>query len=380
MLVSGGGWGVGAIEEAVSEVLEVAGVGQVVCLCGRNEELRRAAPAPLRRRPARPRRGVHRPDARLARRRRRARPLDRRADRARGADARLPRDLLRLGPRARAACTTPPSAASGSREVAATPAELRAAVAAALERRPDGRRLLDAPLGRLVRSRPGRAGAPRRCGLSAPAGLLGAGALAAWCAPAAAPVFPPLAALFGIPLRLPAARGIALTFDDGPHPQGTPAVLAELERAGVRATFFLVGEQVERRPALAAEIVAAGHEIARPRLPSPPAAAPQPARARATTSIAPPRRSARRPGVVSRFYRPPYGIFSLAGLELARRRWEPLLWSRWGRDWEARATADLDRRARDAGALGRRRRAAARRRRLQLGGLLARDGGGAAVR
>ncbi len=40
VLASGGGWGVGAIEEAVSELLEVAAVGQVVCLCGRNEELR----------------------------------------------------------------------------------------------------------------------------------------------------------------------------------------------------------------------------------------------------------------------------------------------------------------------------------------------------
>ena len=38
-------------------------------------------------------------------------------------------------------------------------------------------------------------------------------------------------------------------------------MLAELERAGARATFYLVGEQVERRPALAAEIAAAGHEI-----------------------------------------------------------------------------------------------------------------------
>jgi UDP-N-acetylglucosamine:LPS N-acetylglucosamine transferase len=41
VLVSGGGWGVGAIEQTVNEVLGVAGVGQVVCLCGRNEELRR---------------------------------------------------------------------------------------------------------------------------------------------------------------------------------------------------------------------------------------------------------------------------------------------------------------------------------------------------
>lgn len=40
VLVSGGGWGVGAIDEAVTEVLQVAGVDRVVCLCGRNDELR----------------------------------------------------------------------------------------------------------------------------------------------------------------------------------------------------------------------------------------------------------------------------------------------------------------------------------------------------
>jgi UDP-N-acetylglucosamine:LPS N-acetylglucosamine transferase len=40
VIVSGGGWGVGAIEEAVGEVLQVPGVDRVVCLCGRNEELR----------------------------------------------------------------------------------------------------------------------------------------------------------------------------------------------------------------------------------------------------------------------------------------------------------------------------------------------------
>jgi peptidoglycan/xylan/chitin deacetylase (PgdA/CDA1 family) len=39
-------------------------------------------------------------------------------------------------------------------------------------------------------------------------------------------------------------------------------------------------------------------------------------------------------GVAPTLYRPPYGIFSWAGIELARRRgWRPLLWSRWGRDW-----------------------------------------------
>ena len=55
---------------------------------------------------------------------------------------------------------------------------------------------------------------------------------------------------------------MALTFDDGPHPQGTPAVLSALAAHGARATFFLVGEQVERRPALAREVHDAGHEVA----------------------------------------------------------------------------------------------------------------------
>ena len=56
--------------------------------------------------------------------------------------------------------------------------------------------------------------------------LRAAGSLAAWCAPAAAPVAPFVAAAFRIPRRLDAADGIAITFDDGPHPEGTPAVLA----------------------------------------------------------------------------------------------------------------------------------------------------------
>ena len=55
---------------------------------------------------------------------------------------------------------------------------------------------------------------------------------------------------------------MALTFDDGPHPEGTPAVLEVLAAAGARATFFLIGEQVERRPELAARIVADGHAVA----------------------------------------------------------------------------------------------------------------------
>ncbi|HEY7177460.1 MAG TPA: polysaccharide deacetylase family protein, partial [Micromonosporaceae bacterium] len=55
---------------------------------------------------------------------------------------------------------------------------------------------------------------------------------------------------------------VALTFDDGPDPEYTPAILAHLEQLGVHATFFLLGVQARRHPARAREIVAAGHEVA----------------------------------------------------------------------------------------------------------------------
>lgn len=58
-----------------------------------------------------------------------------------------------------------------------------------------------------------------------------------------------------------AARAVALTFDDGPHPEYTPAVLDELDRLGVKATFFLVGRRVERHPAIARSIVERGHAV-----------------------------------------------------------------------------------------------------------------------
>ena len=57
------------------------------------------------------------------------------------------------------------------------------------------------------------------------------------------------------------ARRVALTFDDGPDPVWTPRALDALGQAGVRGTFFLVGERAERAPALVRRMVAEGHEI-----------------------------------------------------------------------------------------------------------------------
>jgi peptidoglycan-N-acetylglucosamine deacetylase len=67
-------------------------------------------------------------------------------------------------------------------------------------------------------------------------------------------------------IRLPADVGsqnvAALTFDDGPTDGGTPRLLERLARYNIRATFFVLGENVRRFPARAREIAVAGHTIA----------------------------------------------------------------------------------------------------------------------
>jgi peptidoglycan/xylan/chitin deacetylase (PgdA/CDA1 family) len=179
-----------------------------------------------------------------------------------------------------------------------------------------------------------------RSALARSGALAAAGAGLVHAVPSLAPVVPPLGRALGVTLREEGLDGVALTFDDGPHPRGTPAVLEALREAGAAATFFLVGEQVERRPALVAEIVAAGHRVelhshrhhTQLRMSGRQVAADG---ERARTAIE------EAGGQAITAYRPPNGIFSAGGLRAVRRRgWRPLLWSRWGRDWERRATAD----------------------------------------
>ncbi len=163
-----------------------------------------------------------------------------------------------------------------------------------------------------------------------------------------APHVPQAAAALGIQRTV--SGGVALTFDDGPHPEGTPAVLELLAEADIKATFFLVGEQVERRPALAAEIASQGHLIGvhgyRHR--------PQPAMSQKGVWQDVERGAAvveSAAGTPPGWHRPPYGLYSAAGLTAVRARgMRPLLWSRWGKDWRrfttpvriaARATANV---------------------------------------
>jgi peptidoglycan/xylan/chitin deacetylase (PgdA/CDA1 family) len=171
-------------------------------------------------------------------------------------------------------------------------------------------------------------------------GALAGVAMVGYLLPGLAGALPALRGPLGIEDRTASGRGYALTFDDGPHAQGTPAVLSMLADARVPATFFLVGEQVQRDPALAREIAAAGHGIGLHchrhrnllRL-TPRQVREDIAQAEAIIEDA----TGRTPSL----YRPPYGVLNASALRLARSRgWRTLLWSHWGRDWEARATAE----------------------------------------
>lgn len=65
--------------------------------------------------------------------------------------------------------------------------------------------------------------------------------------------------LFAVPTT---GRAVALTFDDGPHLELTPALLEVLARHGARATFFLLGSTATEHAHLVRAIVAQGHEVA----------------------------------------------------------------------------------------------------------------------
>ncbi len=54
---------------------------------------------------------------------------------------------------------------------------------------------------------------------------------------------------------------VAMTYDDGPHPQNTPRLLDMLRARNIRATFYVIGRNVDRYPHIARRIVAEGHEI-----------------------------------------------------------------------------------------------------------------------
>jgi peptidoglycan-N-acetylglucosamine deacetylase len=131
--------------------------------------------------------------------------------------------------------------------------------------------------------------------------------------------------------RLDGGR-MALTFDDGPDPDATPAVLEALAAAGATGTFFLVGEQVEAHPGLAVEVAAGGHAVGLHgyrHVEHDGLADPRADLERGAAALA--EATGERPVL----FRPPYGRFSEASYAACRELGlSPVYWSAWGGDWE----------------------------------------------
>jgi peptidoglycan-N-acetylglucosamine deacetylase len=137
--------------------------------------------------------------------------------------------------------------------------------------------------------------------------------------------------------------GVALTFDDGPDPDCTPAVLDALAAADARGVFFLVGEQVEEHPELARRVADEGHAVAlhgfRHVEHDELGADVRADLERGAAAVAD------ATGVEPRLYRPPYGRFTEESYRaVGELGLEPVYWSGWGGDWDpipAERIADL---------------------------------------
>lgn len=145
--------------------------------------------------------------------------------------------------------------------------------------------------------------------------------------------------------HLPAGeRSVALTFDDGPNPASTAAILDVLHRQRVPATFFLIGERIERDRPLAERILRDGHQLANHSWSHPRMVLEDPHRY--ATEIDRTDQLIRQLGYSGPIdFRPPYGqkLLVLPWL-LAHRGKLDVLWSLDSRDWADRDPASIARR------------------------------------
>jgi peptidoglycan/xylan/chitin deacetylase (PgdA/CDA1 family) len=179
-------------------------------------------------------------------------------------------------------------------------------------------------------------------GLAIGCGLAAAGiSTAVWGAVA------PSSQLYGPALgRLPNKKHIALTFDDGPNPSVTPALLELLQKHAAQATFFLIGSHVRRAKQLAREIVSAGHSIGNHTETHPNLAFLGTSRIteeleKCTEAIG------ETTGERVKMMRPPFGFRGpqLPGaLRQARLAQRVVMWSAMARDWKAQHSSSVIRR------------------------------------
>lgn len=117
------------------------------------------------------------------------------------------------------------------------------------------------------------------------------------------------------------AGAIYLTFDDGPHPESTPRLLELLARHDARATFFCLGQNVEKYPGLYGQIITAGHATGNHSW-----SHPNGWTTNTSKYIADVNRAA---GLIdSKLFRPPYGRLTPGQYLELKKRYNIIMWTR----------------------------------------------------
>jgi peptidoglycan-N-acetylglucosamine deacetylase len=138
---------------------------------------------------------------------------------------------------------------------------------------------------------------------------------------------------------------VALTFDDGPHPEHTPRILDILRDAGVRATFFFQGSNAAQWPALVRRAHAEGHQVAAHGIDHV-AASKQTGQAATDNAVQCHALLCEISGVhLPRYYRPPYGDITFNALRaLGRRGYRLAFWSYDSNDSYVTSASEVEKR------------------------------------
>ena len=131
----------------------------------------------------------------------------------------------------------------------------------------------------------------------------------------------------------PSVKAVYLTFDDGPIPEATPFVLDTLARYGIKATFFVVGDNVRKYPDLFRRIVEEGHQVGNHTFN-------HLGGLKHLTHTYLENTEKANELIGARFFRPPHGIMTPAEYRCLRKKYDIVMWDLVTRDYSNRLTAE----------------------------------------
>ena len=139
------------------------------------------------------------------------------------------------------------------------------------------------------------------------------------------------------------SKKVALTYDDGPNDPYTLQLLEVLARYDVKATFFMIGDFVRQRPAIAREVLKAGHSIGNHTFSHPLLIFQSASQIR--LQLAGCQRAIEDAlGVSPALFRPPFGGRRPEVFRIARElKLQPVMWNVTGYDWNAKSADEVER-------------------------------------